>query len=72
MATELKHVAEHQRDPCSDKCTAFGTILDSSWNQLSIFDVVGLTNVKPPTGSFPFYQQYVGYGMPLPGDIFQY
>ena len=53
-----------------DKCTAFGTILDSSWNQLSIFDAVGHTSVKPPTGSFPFYQQYVGYVMPLPGDIF--
>lgn len=72
MAKELKYVAEHQRDPCSDECTAFSTILDSSWNQLSIFDVVGLNNVKPPTGSFPFYQQYVGYGMSLPGDIFQY
>ncbi|XP_055288990.1 uncharacterized protein LOC129560814 [Moschus berezovskii] len=58
-----RNVGEHQRDPCSDKCTAFGTILDSSllMNQLSIVDVVGLNNVKPPTGSFPFYQPYVGY-----------
>lgn len=71
MAKELKYVAEHQRDPCSDECTAFSTILDSSWNQLSIFDVVGLDNIKPPTGSFPF-QEYVGYGMSLPGDIIQY
>lgn len=64
MAKELDHVEEHQRDPCADKCTAFSTILDSSWNQLFIVDVAGLKNVKPPMGSYPFYQWCVGYTPP--------
>ena len=67
MAKELDRVEEHQRDPCADKCTAFSTVLDSSWNQLFIFDVVGLENVKPPMGSILFIHGM--WSIPLPGGL---
>lgn len=56
MAPERELVEECQKDPCVDEYTAFkhppGQLMEAPLPFL-------MRAVKSPTGSYPFYQQYV-------------